>query len=1215
MRNLRKITFINSAHIRYDEIKLDGNVHFVGTQGVGKSTILRAILFFFNADKSKLGMPKEGKSFDEFYFPYNNSYIIYEVEHEHGPFSVLAWKSNSRVAFRFIDAAFQKEWLVDEYGEVATDPKIIRERAKGVYVSKIVDKYTMYLDIIYGNKQAIEKEFYRFQLMESSRYQNIPRSIQNVLLNSRLEAEFIKDIIISSMGDEEHSMDLGYYRKAVADFEQEYRDIACWYKTDRKGKHTVMGQAESIVSTYHELNNQKKQIIHLSGELKYAIRSAEERQPLVKEELDKQQAESSRQQRLFKEEDGKFENEKDNLNQAIGSAKGKLKEAKEKASYYRSQNIEQVLSRYDREYYLRQQLEGFKEQQTALKSSYNDITSKYKSLYLRLDNQLVFISNQHEKLIVSHSQEKNRQKEILMNHFSKRKKDIEDTYAKQETVAQNMVDEWVGKKVANEKEQVKLKYFHPYEKDINDKSEEIKNLDLKAKELAGQYTTYIAEMRNIQIEFDKKEAELKIEYNNLCQPLEKEIDDLKKRISEIDHLLEHIKGSLFEWLEENKKDWENNIGKVIHEESILYQTGLNPELTEGNSLYGVRLELSELPLTVRKPKELMEEKGKLENQILEKKNESKVLKEKLNDDVRKLKEKYTSLYLEKKDLSIATDTELQSIPNKKKTLLVQIDKYKSDADEILKRKKEELRMNMEKIILEFNSAKDKILQLRTVKSKKINEEERSYRKLVNELDVTYNSQVEKINAERKVQEGNVEIERRKLQKQELDELKGKGADITLINEYDEKIQSVNDELKYIDSKRELINSYLYDKRNLFDKEEEIKIEKDKYQEKISQLTEKYNQKKQKHLEELKIINKKIETYKQEIEDIERNLSKARKFLQDEGLRPKEYDTISENESSRTPEQAVDELTSCILSCQKLMSQLRQGTNVFRSNFSSKNTFNFPTELLHDDNYVHFAKNLNEFLVFNKIEEYRNRTSKHYLDILAYVSKELGELTRNESEVDKVIRDINNDFKERNFAGVIKLIALRPVPSTDKMVLLIKSIKEFHDENYLSIGESSLFATSSQNDINSRAVDLLIDFMKALAENSQRQSLTLSDMFQLQFRIIENDNDTGWVEKLKNVGSDGTDILVKSMINIMIINVFKEKVSKRFGDFKLHCMLDEIGKLHHQNVKGLLDFANARNILLINSSPTTFNVSDYRYTYLLKKNEKYQTKICPLIAKK
>ena len=82
MRALRKIVFINSANIRYAEIKLDGNVHFIGTQGVGKSTLLRAVLFFYNADKLHLGIPKEMKSFDDFYLPNPNSYIVYEVEHE-----------------------------------------------------------------------------------------------------------------------------------------------------------------------------------------------------------------------------------------------------------------------------------------------------------------------------------------------------------------------------------------------------------------------------------------------------------------------------------------------------------------------------------------------------------------------------------------------------------------------------------------------------------------------------------------------------------------------------------------------------------------------------------------------------------------------------------------------------------------------------------------------------------------------------------------------------------------------------------------------------------------------------------------------------------------------------------------------------------------------------------------------------------------------------
>ena len=39
----------------------------------------------------------------------------------------------------------------------------------------------------------------------------------------------------------------------------------------------------------------------------------------------------------------------------------------------------------------------------------------------------------------------------------------------------------------------------------------------------------------------------------------------------------YTKGSLYEWLKENKHDWEQNIGKVIDEENVLYQTGLHPE--------------------------------------------------------------------------------------------------------------------------------------------------------------------------------------------------------------------------------------------------------------------------------------------------------------------------------------------------------------------------------------------------------------------------------------------------------------------------------------------------------------------------------------------------------------------------------------------------------------------------------------------------------------
>ena len=88
-----------------------------------------------------------------------------------------------------------------------------------------------------------------------------------------------------------------------------------------------------------------------------------------------------------------------------------------------------------------------------------------------------------------------------------------------------------------------------------------------------------------------------------------------------------------------------------------------------------------------------------------------------------------------------------------------------------------------------------------------------------------------------------------------------------------------------------------------------------------------------------------------------------------------------------------------------------------------------------------------------------------------------------------------------------------------------------------------------------------------------------------------------------------------MINIMLLNVFKERsIRKTKSEFKLHCMMDEIGKLHSSNIKGILNFANERNIILINSSPNPTNPLDYKYTYILRRSSENKTSVTPLISK-
>lgn len=60
-----------------------------------------------------------------------------------------------------------------------------------------------YRDIIFGNYHERGNKFAKYAIVESSRYQNIPRSIQNVFLNSKLDAEFVKKTIIESMSESE----------------------------------------------------------------------------------------------------------------------------------------------------------------------------------------------------------------------------------------------------------------------------------------------------------------------------------------------------------------------------------------------------------------------------------------------------------------------------------------------------------------------------------------------------------------------------------------------------------------------------------------------------------------------------------------------------------------------------------------------------------------------------------------------------------------------------------------------------------------------------------------------------------------------------------------------------------------------------------------------------------------------------------------------------
>ena len=1220
MRYLNKIIFLNSAHVPYAEVKLDGNVHFIGTQGVGKSTLLRAVLFFYNADKLRLGIPKEKKNFDSFYLPFANSYIVYEVMRENGAYTIVVTKSMGRAAFRFIDAPYSKEWFVDGKNEVSADWSVIRTRVSesGANVSSLVTGYDMFRDIIFGNNRKPDLlQFRKYAIVESSRYQNIPRTIQNVFLNSKLDADFIKDTIIQSMDDNEFVVDLSYYRNQIETFEQEYSDVMLWIKQDKNGVVPVRKQADTVIKGYRMLLFAEKQIKNGRQQLNYSERVARLKFPELEELLLQLKEEAERFTRLLGEEKYKFDSERDKLVKLSGIIESDLKKIREKRKYYEQEHIDEVISRVNREPALKYELESLNKVYNELTSTYRDVISKYSLMEQGIDADLARFENEINKRVLCLKDELGKRISELTKKSNSQTEEIRSVYEeKLKTLADSK--EQLLEEISNLKQQkTRVECTVHFKEEIGDCEERLRNISSEEKDTAVKVDRLKLECDRLRQKSDAETMVVEKEYDAKIDEILRCRKQVDTEIESLNVLINNSKGSFCEWLDKNRSGWQESIGKIADEKLILYNQNLSPELsTDGeSSFYGVKINLAEVQRELRSQEQLKAEFKAKSSERDEYTRKISLLNEEKTKRTEEIKNKYRK--------------QISAISGERHLLEIQLQQYPLQIKNIKaeqaswERKESEWKRNRIEEIETFIGGKEKERQkccnneelLKQEREKRIlqisDEQRKAEKKERSAVDVEIQA-VHKELTDRRMDMDNRKKELHKLQNEELN---GKGADTSVINSYKSKIDAIKSELDYISQKQSFVWNYEKDKRELFDREPELRDNKKNNEMHLDELEEKYALRKNKLTGQYETVKNSIKEKTAERDAIKNDFSVLENFRKDEGFCPPESYTPEELPTNKPCGKIVEELKSLIVSLGKDTENFKKSINLFNSNFTARNTFSFPQSLSCDSDYMDFASNLCEFVENNKITEYQNRISERYVNIIRRISKETGELTQSESLINKTIKDINDDFVKRNFAGVIRSIELRPLPSNDKLMQLLIEIKNFNDENTFNMGGMDLFSRDSRENVNLRAVKYLNAFSKLLKDEPSRKSLVVSDTFNLQFRIIENDNDTGWVEKIANVGSDGTDILVKAMVNIMLINVFKEKASRKFGDFKVHCMMDEIGKLHPNNVKGILEFANCRNILLINSSPTTYNVEDYKYTYLLSKDAKSNTRVVSLLTRK
>ena len=597
----------------------------------------------------------------------------------------------------------------------------------------------------------------------------------------------------------------------------------------------------------------------------------------------------------------------------------------------------------------------------------------------------------------------------------------------------------------------------------------------------------------------------------------------------------------------------------------------------------------------RTPDEYRLEKNNLEEQVRQINHQLAQLPVALQEEIAKLGKKYAVQVNPLRQKMTSLKVEEEQVPAKRQNLQNRRHRLEMEEQEQIAQEKEIRERSFNEAVLNVNLEKEARNKYELKNKKDLKELDSSFNKAVKALDEELRIFKESQDAVATERNQEFAAQKQQLNEQQKAELAGKGVDTNLLEQYRRALEDLKALLMRIDEERSIVIRYRDTEQNLFAKEPEIKKAIKTIEQRLAMICQRYEDRRTRIGKKCKEMEERRKKVHGELTHRREGLTLYHQTVENEHLVPDAF--LSDDKMKKTEQD-----------CQQLLSQFRGTVNQkresidklksivvsFNRNFKPQNAFHFNTMPVTDNDYLEIAADLQDFMDNNKIEEFRRRTSEHYKDILGRISAEIGSLMKRRSDVDGVIQDINRDFIEKNFAGVIKSIELRADESSDKLMKLLISIHDYAIENAFSIGEMNLL-------VNRKVVDYLKSLSHQLQNEPNRPTVSLGDAFRLQFRVKENDNDTGWVERINNVGSDGTDILVKAMVNIMLINVFKKKAAKKSGDFIVHCMMDEIGRLHPNNIKGILQFANSRNIYLINSSPTSYNPYDYRYTYLLSKH--------------
>lgn len=646
MAKLVKIIMLHGHMPGVVELDLDGHTNICGSNASGKTTLQRMIPVFYGELPNRV-VPRTRLSFDKYYLPHKNSYVIYEYERPHnGLAQVVLSKRAEGIDYRFVDAPYQPEhYLVEKNGSVlARDYQdwANEMRGRNIDISAKISNTTEYRTIILNDVKSD-----RSHRNESLKHRQL--ASRYGLSADKYSLRHIEKLV-SAVHAKEGKMDTlksmlaaileedGYQRPANTMTGDKIRS---WLR-DMK-QFMRMDKLHESLAEIERVGGERAANLATLWHLKTLIGKDYSQQLQCK--ADTEQAiqalkrSSNEVTNAYQQRRGELIDSKNDASSVLKSNQEYLDNAQTEYDNYRDADIERAGRELELLPEYRSELQVLEQHHKIMMDAHQGAMQELQEHKLKLSEQSKLASDAIQKKI---NEKNDAQKRIHQSELDATKDMSQQLQLAQERVRteyQDVLTKLQGE-LAGKRAQQELSMLNAAE--IEQKT----MADLRVEKAQEQFELHSKQVTRQQVQLTEAErqreqaaASLKNTRSQVAQA-EQYLEQLRQR-------LEPSAGSLRQFLAQNVEGWQHSFGRVLAE-PLLQRTDLAPQLQQQQDrVFGVQLdlhaiELPEYALTEERIREQFEQASeKWQHQQQQKEIAEKILAKALE----KVKQQHTALEL------------------------------------------------------------------------------------------------------------------------------------------------------------------------------------------------------------------------------------------------------------------------------------------------------------------------------------------------------------------------------------------------------------------------------------------------------------------------------------------------------------------------------------------------------------------------------------------